>query len=110
MYPRKLTERLMANPSPMHKPVNTIKTTGSGLIYFDTFRSHHMEGFRTVVDSSPADEIAGIPMASSGVNLLLDQFLLKNRGHYLRQYGTAMPPIGQSLGTKYQGYGWHSTK
>ena len=72
-----MTERLMANPSPMHKPVNTVKTTGSGLFYFDTFLSHHIEGFRTTLDSSPTAEIAGIPMASSSVNLLFDQLIVK---------------------------------
>ena len=80
MHLREMTERVMANPSPMHMPVDTAKTKGSSLFYFDTFLSHHMEGFCTAAYSSPAAEIAGILMASSKVNLLLDQLLAKKPG------------------------------
>ena len=77
---REMTERVIANPSPMHKPVDTIKTNGGGSFFFDAFLSHYMKGFRTAAFSSPAAEIAGTLMGSSKVNLLFDQLLVKEPG------------------------------
>ena len=109
MHLREMTERVMANPSPMHKPVDTVKTKGGGLFYFDTFLSHHMEGFRTAAHSSPAAEIAGILMASSKVNLLFDQLLVKEPGALSptvwHHDATYWPVAGNQIST-----GWHSTQ
>ncbi len=77
---REMTERVIEKPSPMHKPIDTIKTSGGGTFFYDTFLAHHMEEFRKAACTSPAAEIAGTLMGASKVNLLFDQLLVKEPG------------------------------
>ena len=68
----------MAEPSPMRKNVDAKK--GEKGFFFDTFISHHLEGFEKVVRESPGAEIAGKLMGSNKINLLFDQLLIKDPG------------------------------
>ena len=68
----------MIRPSPMRKNVDDKK--GEKGFFFDTFISHHMEGFEKAVRESPGAEIAGQLMGSNKINLLFDQLLIKDPG------------------------------
>ena len=73
---RKQVDADMAEPSPMRKNVDAEE--GEKGFFFDTFISHHLEGFEKAVRESPGAEIAGKLMRSNKINLLFDQLLFES--------------------------------
>ena len=98
---RSMIDKDMMAPSPMRKDVD--EDGGEKGFFFDTFVSHHLEGFDRVVRNSPAAEIAGKLMGSKKVNLLFDQLLIKDPGATTRTVwhhdATYWPVAGDQIST-----------
>ena len=98
---RKMVDEDMKTPSPMCKNVDNDKEHGG--FFFDTFLSHHLDGFDKAVRESPGAEIAGRLMQSNKVNLLFDQLLIKDPGATTRTVwhhdATYWPVAGDQIST-----------
>lgn len=72
---RGLAEADMATPGPLTQELT--KPDESGRFYFNTFMWHRDDGFRDFVFNAPAAEIAARLMDAERVNIVFDQFLIK---------------------------------
>ena len=70
-----LVDEDMRSPSGMVKNINA--DGASGFFFGDTFVCHHLPGFRRAVFDSPAPQAMASLLATTKLNLLFDQILVK---------------------------------
>lgn len=72
---RERADHVLANPG---KLANELAAeTEKGRFFSDTFLWHQHDGFRDFIHNSPAAELVGRVLQSSKVNIVFDQFLIK---------------------------------
>ena len=72
---RKRADYALANPGKLANELD--KSSPDGRFFSDTFLWHQNDGFKTFIQNAPAAEIAGRVMQSAKVNIVFDQFLIK---------------------------------
>ena len=75
---RELADRVMAEPGRLH--FELAKDGDPGRFFMETFLWHQHDGFERFVQESPAARIAGEIMRATKVNIVFDQFLIKEPG------------------------------
>lgn len=74
-YLRELVDENIQSPSDMSKDINEKNATG--FFFYDTFVSHHLEGYKQFIHDSPAADIVAELIDSRKINLIFDQVLAK---------------------------------